>query len=65
MVVMTTNTHLEVQDKYINRLVKYAEVDGGKSGAGGKSVKISSKSRKIVKESKNFKDLKNLQKPSI
>ena len=41
-------------------MVKYDEVDGG-----GKLVKKSSKSRRIVKESKSFKGLKNLQKPSV
>ena len=41
-------------------MVKYDEVD-----AGDKSVKKSSKSRKIVKESKSFKGLRNLQRPSI
>ena len=35
--------------------IKYDEVDGG-----GKLVKKSSKSQRIVKESKNFKGLKNL-----
>ena len=34
-------------------------------GTGGKSVKKSSKSRRIVKESKSFKGLKNLQRPSV
>ena len=33
-------------------MVKYDEVDGGRSGAVGKSVKKSSKSRRIVKKSK-------------
>ena len=46
-------------------MVKYDEVDGGRSGAGGKLVKKSSKSRRIVKESKSFKGLKNLQRPSV
>ena len=41
-------------------VVKYDEVDGG-----GKLVKMLSKSRKIVKKSKSFKGLKNLQKPSV
>ena len=41
--------------------VEYDEV----SRAGGKSVKKLSKSGKIVKESKSFKSLKNLQKPSV
>ena len=41
-------------------IVKYDKVDGG-----GKLVKKLSKSRRIVKESKSFKDLKNLQKPLV
>ena len=41
-------------------MVEHDEVD-----AGGKSVKKSSKSRGIVKESKNFKGLKNLQRPLV
>ena len=60
MVVMMMNIHLEAQDERINDsstsaakvMVKYEEVDGGRSGAVGKSVKKSSKSRKIVKKSK-------------
>ena len=54
------NIHLEAQDKRINDsstsaarvMVKYEEVDGGRSGAVGKLVKKSSKSRRIVKKSK-------------
>ena len=59
MVVMMMNTHLEAQDERINDsstsaarvMVKYEEVDGGRSGAVGKLVKKSSKSRRIVKKS--------------
>ena len=40
--------------------VEYDEVDGG-----GKLVEKSSKSQRIVKESKSFKGLKNLQRPSV
>ena len=46
-------------------MIKYDEVDGGRSGAVGKSVQKSSKSRRIVKESKSFKGLKILQRPSV
>ena len=54
MAITIVNTHLEAQDKLINDssisatqiTVKYDEVDGG----GGKSVKKSSKSRRIVKK---------------
>ena len=60
MVVMMMNIHLEAQDECINDsstnaarvMVKYEEVDGGRSGAVGKLVKKSSKSRKIVKRFK-------------
>ena len=45
--------------------VKYDEVDRGRSGAVGKSVKKLSKSRKIVESPKNLKDLKNLQRPLV
>ena len=41
--------------------VEYDGVDGG----GGQLVEKSSKSRRIVKESKSFKGLKNLQRPSV
>ena len=66
-------TFVNAQDKHFNRLInqyvqvmiKYDEVDRGKSGAIGKLVKKSSKSRRIVKESKNFKGLKILQKPLV
>ena len=46
-------------------MVKYNEVDGGKSGADSKSIKKLSKIQKIVKKSKSFKDLKNLQQPLV
>ena len=58
--------HLDAQDERINDsstsaarvMVKYEEVDGGRSGAVGKSVKKSSKSRqksrRIVKEPKKL-----------
>ena len=36
MMVMMRNTHLEAQDKCINRSVKYVKVDEDKSGAGGR-----------------------------
>ena len=49
IVVMMRNIYLKAWDKCINRLVKYNEVDRDKSGTGGKLVKKSSKSRKIVK----------------
>ena len=60
MVVMMMNIHLEAQDERINDsstsaarvMVKYEEVDGGRSGAVGKSVKKSSNSRRIVKKFK-------------
>ena len=60
MVVMMRNIYLEAQDKRINDsstsaarvMVKYKEVDGGRSGAVGKSVKKLSKSRRIVKKSR-------------
>ena len=60
MVVMMINIHLEAQDKRINDssnyatrvMVKYEEVDGGRSGAVGTSVKKSSKSQRIVIKSK-------------
>ena len=42
-------------------MVKYDEVDGGRSGAADKS----SKSRKIVKNPKNLKGLGSLQRPSV
>ena len=38
---------------------------GGVDGADGKPVEKSSKSQRIVKESKSFKGLKNLQRPSV
>ena len=41
-------------------MVKHDKVD-----VGGKSVKKLLKSQRIVKESKSFKGLKNLQKPSV
>ena len=77
MVVMMMNIHLEAQDERINDsstsaakvMVKYEEVDGGRSGAVGKSVKKLSKSRqksqKIVKEPKKLQGLKNLQRTSV
>ena len=37
----------------------------GSGGGGDKSVEKSSKSRRIVKESKSFKALRNLQRPSV
>ena len=43
-------------------MVDYDGADGSGSGD-GKLVKKLSKSRRIVKESKSFKGLKNLQKP--
>ena len=46
-------------------MVKYDEVDRDRSGTGGKLVKKSSKSRRIIKESKSFKGLKNLQRPLV
>ena len=60
MMVVMMNIHLEAQDERMNDsstsaarvMVKYEEVDGGRSGAGGKSVKKSSKNRRIVKKSK-------------
>ena len=60
MVVMMMNIHLEAQDERINDpstsaakvMVKYEEVEGGRSGAVGKSVKKLSKNRRIVKKSK-------------
>ena len=67
MVVMMMNIHLEAQDERINDsstsaarvMVKYEEVDGGRSGAVGKSVKKLSKSRQKSRESskssKSFK----------
>ena len=59
MVVMMMNIHLEAQDERINDsstsaaqiVVEFDGVDAG-GGAVGKSVKKSSKSRKIVKKSK-------------
>ena len=60
MVVMMMNIHLRAEDERINNsstsatrvLVKYEEVDGGRSDVVGKLVKKLSKSRKIVKNSK-------------
>ena len=46
-------------------MIKYDEVDEGKSGAVDKSVQKSSKSRRIVKESKSFKGLKSLQRSLV
>ena len=46
-------------------LVSKDEVDGDEDSSCGKSVKKLSKSRKIVKKSKSFKGLKNLQKLSV
>ena len=43
-------------------VVKYDKDDRGRSGTIGKLVKKLSKSQNIVKESKSFKGLKNLQK---
>ena len=59
MVVMMMNIHLEAQDERINDsstsaaqiVVEFDGVDAG-GGAVGKSVKKSSKSRRIVKKSK-------------
>ena len=59
-VFIRLSLHLDAQDERINDsstsaarvMVKYEEVDGGRSGAVGKSVKKSSKSRRIVKKSK-------------
>ena len=45
-------------------VVEFNRVDAG-DGAVGKLVKNLSKSRKIVKESKSFKSLKNLQRPLV
>ena len=72
MVVMMMNIHLEAQDERINDsstsaaqiVVEFDGVDAG-GGAVGKSVKKSSKSQRIVKKSKNFKGLKNLQRSSV
>ena len=65
--------HLKAQDKRINDsltsaarvMVNYKEVDRGKSGAIGKSVKKSSKVEELLKSSKSLKGLKNLQRPLI
>ena len=46
-------------------LVQYDEVDRGRSGAISKSVKKSSKSRRIVKSPKNLKGLKKLRRPLV
>ena len=43
-------------------IVKYDEIDGGRSDAVGKSVKKSSKSRKIVKKSKKSQRSKQFAK---
>ena len=73
MVVMMMNTHLEAQDERINDsstsaarvMVKYEEVDGGRSGAVGKSVKKSSKSRRIIKKSEKPQRPEKLQRSSV
>ena len=73
MVVMMMNIHLEAQDERINNsstsvakvMVKYEEVDGGRSGAVGKPVKKSSKVEESSKSPKSLKGLKNLQRPSV
>ena len=59
-VFIRLSLHLDTQNKRINHsstsaarvMVKYEEVDGGRSGAVGKLVKKSSKSQRIVKKSK-------------
>ena len=69
--------HLDAQDERINDsstsaarvMVKYEEIDGGKSGVVGKSVKKLSKSRqksrRIVKEPKKLQGLKIFQRTSV
>ena len=62
MVVMMINIHLEAKDERINNsstivariIVKYEEVDGGRTGDIGKSVKKLSKAWRIVKKSENL-----------
>ena len=44
IIVMTRNTHLKAQNECIIRLVKYDEVDRGKSSAASKLIKMLSKS---------------------
>ena len=53
--MLKTSSSTDLSTSAIQSAVKYDEVDGG-----GKSVKKSSKSQRIVIESKNFKGLKNL-----
>ena len=45
--------------------VKYDEVDGGRSGAVGKSVKKLSKGRRIVKKSEKSQRPERLQRSSV
>ena len=58
--MLKTSSSTDSSTSATESAVKYDEVDGG-----SKLVKKSSKSRRIVKESKSFKGLKNLQKPSV
>ena len=68
MMVMMMNIYLEAQDERINNLstsaakvmVKYEEVDRGRSGAVGQSVKKSLKVKESSKSPKSLKGLKNL-----
>ena len=45
-------------------MVKYDELDGGRSGASGKLVKKLSKSQRIVKKSKKPQKLEKFKKAS-
>ena len=73
MVIIIMNIHLEAQDERINDsstsaarvMVKYEEVDTGKSGAIGKSVKKLSKVKESSKSLKSLKGLKILHEPLV
>ena len=72
MVVMMMNIHLEAQDERINDsstsaaqiVVEFDGVDAG-GGAIGKSVKKSSKSRRIIKKSEKPQRPEKLQRSSV
>ena len=58
--MLRTTSSTESSTTATQSAVKYDEVDGD-----GKSIKKSSKSRRLVKESKSFKGLRNLQRPLV